>query len=580
MSAPSPDTAPAAPPPWVELTAAGINFQGAVAASPGGQGQSGGAILLVSRQNIVVDPAAAPAAVIPAVPAGTVPVAALATDLTTPGTAQLGDLTTGGTDPVRTITASAGDLFVTGSVRSADLGASRQSLRLLAPGGTVYVSGTLDTSGADGAGPGGQAGGAITITAMRVVITGRLITAGGNVRGAGAVVGGKAGDVTLQATGDLVLAGNARLRGGAAEGLGGEAQGGAAASLLMLADGAVTLGGIVDARGGLATAAVPGGRVAGGAPGTLKIGEAGGHEPTAISISAPINAAGGEGQASGGKGGSFRAEPLTGNVTVRGARAIDVGGAAGSTSAGAGGTVFISARQSSSSGGFDLQGEIFADGGHITKGGAGAGGTAGRIQVPLVPQRGLIQVGPTGKISAIGGRSGGAAVAGGGGQVSLFTNDGDLTMAGSIIVTGGEAPDAGGTGGLGGKVIFWSDQNGNGDEVNSGNLLIAATGLVEASGGTGTIGGNARNDGVDFFVADFPINGDKIAILVDCDNVEGPTLTWLENKGRLIARGGASNGRGGDIMFHGRMRDGQEPLPGNIDIAGNGTGHKGDFGSE
>jgi hypothetical protein len=242
--------------------------------------------------------------------------------------------------------------------------------------------------------------------------------------------------------------------------------------------------------------------------------------------------------------------------------------------------VFISGREEDSTGGFDLQGEIYADGGNVSAGGAGAGATAGTIEVPLVPERGVIQIGTAGKISAVGGRSGGTAVAGGGGQVSLFGNDGDMTIAGSVIVTGGEAPDAGGTGGLGGKVIFWSDQNGNGNQVNSGNLLIATTGMVEASGGKGTIGGSARNNGVEDSVANFPIEGDKIAILVDCDNVSGPTLTWLDNKGHLIAHGGASNGNGGDIMFHGRMSDGEEPRPGNIDQAGNGTGHKGDFGSE
>jgi hypothetical protein len=114
--------------------------------------------------------------------------------------------------------------------------------------------------------------------------------------------------------------------------------------------------------------------------------------------------------------------------------------------------------------------------------------------------------------------------------------------------------------------------------VNSGNLLIAPTGLIEASGGTGAIGGAARNDGIDDSVADFPSEGDKIAILIDCDNVSGPTLTWLENKGRLVARGGATNGRGGDIMFHGAMPDGTEPVSGNVDVAGHGTGRKGDFG--
>jgi len=129
-------------------------------------------------------------------------------------------------------------------------------------------------------------------------------------------------------------------------------------------------------------------------------------------------------------------------------------------------------------------------------------------------------------------------------------------------------------------VIFWSDQNGNGDQVDAGNLLIAPTGLVDASGGNGSIGGNARSDGIDDSVAEFPTDQEKIAILVDCDNVHGPTLNWLDNRGRLIAHGGNRNGAGGDIMFHGIMPNGDEPVSGNIDIAGHGTGAPGDFGSE
>ena len=87
-------------------------------------------------------------------------------------------------------------------------------------------------------------------------------------------------------------------------------------------------------------------------------------------------------------------------------------------------------------------------------------------------------------------------MAGGGGHVFLFTNDGDLTMAGTITVIGGDAPDPGGTGGLGGLVVLWSDRNGNANEVDTGNLLIAPTGLIDASGGNGTIGGSARSDGI------------------------------------------------------------------------------------
>ena len=48
----------------------------------------------------------------------------------------------------------------------------------------------------------------------------------------------------------------------------------------------------------------------------------------------------------------------------------------------------------------------------------------------------------TGKITVEGGKSGGNGIAGGGGHVWLFTKDGDVTIAGTISVRGGDAPDA------------------------------------------------------------------------------------------------------------------------------------------
>ncbi len=608
---PPPPPAPPPPPPaWAELPGPGLNVQGGEATSPGGRAQPGGTVHLISEDDIVLDPArpAAPA-VVPPVPGDAVAVttAELTADVTTPRAARVADATTGGAAPVRSITASAGDLFVQGSLRTADLGATRQGITLSAPGGTVYVIGTIDTSGASGS---GQAGGPITISARQVVITGRLVSAGGDgattggaagailvraaqglsVRGgldarggdardAAPAVGGNGADVTLEAGGDAIVAGAIRLRGGAATGLGTEARGGAAASLSIAAAGAVHLGGTVDGRGGLATAAATGGAVVGGPAGAIRVGRADGTVPATIAIAAPIQAGGGAGHAAGGKGGTFRAEPDTGSVKVVGPRAIDVGGGNAQAAPGEGGQVTIAARRTAG-GGINVQGEIFNDGGSVLAGGQGPGGNAGRIDFPQVATAATIVLGAASRLSAVGGSSRGAAVAGGGGYVFLFSNDGDLTVAGTIAVMGGEAPDPGGTGGLGGSVYLWSDQNGNGDEVDSGNLLVTPTGLIDASGGNGSIGGDARNDGIDATVAEFPTHLDQIAILLDCDNVEGDTLTWLDNRGRLRARGGAANGNGGDVMFHGITPDGEEPVPGDIDSAGAGTGNEGDFGSE
>ena len=72
-------------------------------------------------------------------------------------------------------------------------------------------------------------------------------------------------------------------------------------------------------------------------------------------------------------------------------------------------------------------------------------------------------------MSLDGGASGGAGIAGGGGHLFFITSDGDLTVGGKLSLRGGDAPDAGGTGGLGGAVDIFSDANFDGF---GGNLLI------------------------------------------------------------------------------------------------------------
>jgi len=165
-------------------------------------------------------------------------------------------------------------------------------------------------------------------------------------------------------------------------------------------------------------------------------------------------------------------------------------------------------------------------------------------------------------------------------------------MAGAITARGGDAPDAGGTGGLGGMVYFMTDANHNAIDVQAGNLLVDTTGVVDASGGKGGgAGGAARSDGRAGYVPTFPEDEEQIAVFLNCDGAHGETLNWMENRGRLIARGGAANGSGGDIVYHGigpgqrttPLADGQtqhHPPSGNIDVSGAGSGQPGDYGGE
>jgi hypothetical protein len=556
-----------------------LNVSGGGASSPGGQGQAGGVVHLLAGGDITVDSSTQPTPpmVAPA-PAGTMAIddAALAADVNASGTAVIsGNVTAGGSDGTRTISVN-GDLYVTGTLRSADLGGSRQGLDLKATG-TIYVTGTVDASGAAG---GGQAGGAINLSANQIVVTGKLLSSGGD----GTTAGGAAGAITIASMGDVALAGTIRLRGGAASDTSaGAAQGGAAAPLTVDAKGAVDIGATIDARGGAASSKVTG-TVAGGAAGAVRIGE---HaEPTSIIVRVPVVAKGGSGDTAGGPGGSFTAEPDTGSINVNGAGAIDVSGGDAANAPGAGGLITGSARKDPGAGGLHIAGEITANGGSVTKGGAGNGADGGHVDFELIPTDGAVLVDASAKITVNGG-SAGSGVAGGGGHVWMFTKDGDLTIAGTVNTKGGSAD---GTGGLGGMIYFFTDNNHNAIDVAKGNLLIDTTGVLDSSGGDGAIGGSARNDGMgNGSVAPFPEEQEKFAIFLNCDGAHGETLNWMQNNGHLIARGGVHNGNGGDITYHGigpgqldmTAPDGNHhPPSGNVDMAGDGTGMPGDYGGE
>jgi len=207
----------------------------------------------------------------------------------------------------------------------------------------------------------------------------------------------------------------------------------------------------------------------------------------------------------------------------------------------------------------------------------------------LTPTDGPVNIDASATITVEGGAARGTGTAGGGGHVWFFTKDGDETIAGTVSVNGGAALDPGGVGGQGGMIYFFSDNNHNAVQVAKGNLLVTATGLLEASGGAGTTGGSARSNGVAGSVPVFPDDQEQIAIFLNCDGEHGNTLNWMENDGQVIATGGVHDGNGGDVVYHGIPPGaygtpdptGDYPVPsGNLDNAGDGTGKPGDFDGE
>ncbi len=595
--------------PWTDLPQAEIALMGGSVSSGGGTAQAGGNAHVTSAGGISLDASLPqpPAPMMPASSGGTsLSSSALGSDVNASGGASLsGTVDSGGTDAVRKITAS-GDVIISGTLRGADLGGSRQGFDIEAPGHTVYVSGAIDTSG----GSKGQSGGALTIVADQVVVSGKLMTtggggssagaagpisikvtsgaslvgtidaSGGDASGSGATAGARGGDLTITSGGDLLVAGTVRNRGGAAVASAGDAKGGDAGNVAIDCTGALTWPASLDGRGGPASSKSGGGTVAGGAAATLSIGQQ--TPPKAIAMLVPLSVAGGTGDAVGGDGGSAELDAKGGDLVI--ASTVDASGGGSAGQPGKGGAILAYPGSGSATANMDISGKVLANGGAASKGsGAVSGGAGGLIKLVQQSLAGNTTTEASATVQANGGDATGTGTAGGAGSVYLFTNDGNGTVHGQLQARGGDAPDPGGTGGGGGLVYVFT---GAGHDRMSGVLIIAPDGTVDASGGDGTIGGSARNNGGGG-VGLFPSNQndefdvEQIAVLINSDGVHGSDRGYLDNQGKVIARGGKANGNGGDVAYHGRQQDGNEtPLPGDVENMGDGSGTPGDFAGE
>jgi len=528
-----------------------------------GQASGGGTIHVVSQGATTLGAPVPAAPQIPAPPADATAVAAdaLTADAEVAGSVRIeGKQTAGGGDAIRQITSSGGDIFVSGALQAGDAGGAARGLTLRAPNGTIYVSGSIDCGGVGA----GQNAGPMILAAQRVVVTGSLSAAG-----ADGPTGGNGATITITA-GDIVyLGGPVKVRGGA-----GTNAGGAGGALVIDTTGALQGVALVDARGGTAG----GDGAAAGPAGAIRVGEQ--MPPASVDVSVPLSTRGGAGGSGGGPGGSVVLEPKMGNLIIAGT--IDFTGGAANAQPGSGGTLTGTAGEGAGASNVDggdiqLTGKITGDGGAISSGGNGNGAAAGKLTLTAASVLGALTVEADGLVSLTGGAAGGAGTAGGGGHLDFFTSNGDMTVKGKLTLRGGDAPDPGGAGGLGGAVNIFSDNN---HEGYGGNLLLDTTCVIDASGGSGSTGGDARHDNTDS-VASFPDNQEEIAVLINCDGMHGNTHNWLQNSGMIVARGGAPNGNGGDVAYHGIAPDGSvSPPPGNVDTSGSGSGAAGDFRGE
>lgn len=627
-------SAPGEGSPWPSLAGPVIDVGGGVALSSGGHGSDGGAVRIDSAGPLVVDSALPPRSGpdVPSPPSDgdTVTADQLSADVVADGNIRvIGDIDVTGKGATRSITSKAGDIIVAGRLRTAHLDSGRQGIDLEAPAGTIFITGSVI---AGGGASGGESGGAIHLAAKRVVIVnGRLISAGGaspNGRGgdggdidivasggevllsrggidtsggrgdtrggnAGAISidagsiflhggvdasggqgtmrGGDGAAIELLAGGETWLWGRTRIRGGAATG-DGDVSGGDAGSLTIDATGLTRVEGIVDGRGGLAGAASADAAAAAGDAGTVAIGD---HQrPASVEIVAALGLRGGSGPEIAGAGGVLDLQARGGDLTLAGV--IDVSGGDSVNSPGPAGAA--TGFSGPDAGGIYVDGKLIGRGGSALPGGDADGGLGADIFLRALSLKGDFVVAPDGRVVADGGDGSGTGHAGGGGGLAFWLTDGNASMGGELYVRGGGNPDPGGSGGDGGTMQLWTDTDANGI---GGTLTVEKTGLIDASGGPGAQGGSGRNNGGQG-TANFPDHLEQIAILLNSETIPGPPVDgWLVNKGRVVSVGGATDGWGGDIIYHGRRPDGTEdPLPGKVINHGDGNGEDGGFAAE
>lgn len=458
-----------------DLAPSTFDASGGFAFDPGGHGAPGGNVDIVTTGALSFGASFAAPADAPAPPADAQRLTSLDADVSVTGTALIdGNVTASGP---RRITVTGGDLFIAGKLRA------DSDLTIEAPNGSIYVTGTIDTSGTN--------------------------------------TGGKAGDIRISADGNVMLLGAVKGRGGAAS---------AAAALAIDAGGGVQLAGTIDLRGGSARASASGGVLDGGAGGHLAIGAV--RPPASVVIALDVSVDGGDGHDSAGAGGSVTLVvggdfTIAGTVRSRGGSIfpggsgdgglagnftmdintivgnqsyrpgsvmmLDGGGSGGVGIAGGGGHLY----GRSYDGIVTMSGSLFARGGTARDG--GLGGLGGHVNLFSDSNYdgvgGNLTITPEGVIDVSGGAgsTGGSARNDGTGLVAVFPEDqemiavllnadgihgtpmnGVIDNQGVLIARGGEV------GGAGGDIAFHGEGTG---------------GLHDPLGGQLEMGGNGASDG-------------------------------------------------------------------------------------
>ncbi len=464
------------------------------------------------------------------------------------------------------ITATSGNITATGNVYASGGGTAAGSSAAGGNGGdiTMKASGDVAVTGrtyAQGATPrngntavGGNAGN-IDISGANLSFNNVIYANGGTGRGLHQA-GGNAGNISLNATGSINTKQVYAYGGSGATGTGSNANGGAAGAITIASTGVgdITIGSLVNARGGAAR-----GTGLAGAAGSINISNSNGGIATRNLITyGNLN----------GHGGDITVAATTGDVKVTGT-VYSYGGVVnnGHTLAGGNaGDINISGVNTT------ITNRVNANG-NTAKGTNQAGGDAGIVNIAATNAL---------NVKDVYSRTGRATGAGAGGTVGGITLSGGTVTATSTISTTGERNgDAGHisitstTGDVNVKNVYASGGSANAGTAgnDAGNITInAAGGLVTsnvyANGNTGNgVNQNGGNGGV-----------------IDIDAAGAITMNAVNASGGTGGSGAGSNANGGNAG----AIDIQSTAAGDINFNSNlsmhsgfarGNGNGGDAGS-
>lgn len=356
----------------------------------------------------------------------------------------------------------------------------------------------------NGTGDAGDGGSILVFVSENIVTQGLLSADGGDAFDG---TGGRGGGITLQANSydhsNLILGGTASATGGSS----------------TLIDG--NDGGTVDL-------------ITNGSPGDIE-------------INGVMDVSGGPGTTGAGQGGTITGDTQQGHVWVFGT--LRARGGDSPQFPNDAGAIDLSAQ--GASGDVLIAGVLDVTGGGATNAAAnGSGRNGGLIVLDTTNGNEPIVLAAGSSVLADGGAGSGTGTGGNGGQVNVAANGAasGVTLAGSVRVRGGACSS--GIGGPGGGLLATS---------NNGNVTVAAGATIDASGGAGTTGGNARNDATP---AQATPGGAAVQLDADPANAAAPSGGTVVNNGSITANAGSAAGEGGDVLFDGNDGAGGAPVAG------------------